>query len=126
MLCRDSQIYEMNADGFTGRSCRLEFKDETENSIRESDSENAGLFVSQSAMGGDAVFAVWDDTQAWLLDPERFTVRYRVDHFACAPTEGAYAFIQDIDRNKIGFFPIYTTNQLLETARDYLTALGEM
>lgn len=124
VLCRDSRIYEMNTEGFTGRSCRLDFTSDNENNIREHDSSNAAKLETQHSANGSQIFVIWDDSQAWLLDTSKFTVRYRVDNFAGAPTESSFVFINDIDRNKIGTFPIYTTQQLLNTAKEYLAALG--
>ena len=125
VLCRDSRLYEMNADGFTGRSCRLDFADENDNDIRESDSSNADKLDIQPTEDGFPAFVIWNGSQAWYVDEERFTVRYRIDEFACAPATGSSVFIRDKDRNKIGFFPIYSTKQLLDAAKGYLSALGE-
>ena len=124
VLCRDSQLYEMNASGFTGRSCRLDFKDDTDNDIRESDSENAYLLRTQRTEAG-TVYVVWNDTEAWLLDLNRFTVRYRIESFACAPANKGIVFISDDGCNQAGSFPIYSTKQLLDSAKQYLSALGE-
>ena len=52
-------------------------------------------------------------------------VRYRIDDFAAAPAGRDIVFITDPGRNKTGYFPIYTTQQLMQTAKDYLAALGE-
>ena len=68
---------------------------------------------------------VWDRDQAWLLDTERFTVRYRIDGFSAAPADAGIVFISDDMRSKAGFFPIYTTGQLLTAAKEYLTGVGE-
>jgi hypothetical protein len=125
VLCRDSCIYEMNADGFTGRSCRLDFSDEEENDIRECDSSNAEKLEITSSADTFRKFVIWDGGQAWMLDTEKFSVRYRIDDFAAAPTNEDMVFIKDFDRNKIGHFPIYTTEQLLKTAREYLSVLVE-
>ena len=125
VLCRDSSIYEMNTEGFTGRSCRLDFSSEGNNLIRESDSSSAYKLITKPSSNSSHVYAVWNDSQAWLLDTERFTVRYRIENFACAPTEKDIVFIADKDNNKIGFFPVYSTQQLIDAAKKYLAALGE-
>lgn len=125
VLCRDSSIYEMTADGFTGRSCRLDFADDFDNDIRESDSSAAAKLEIKPSADNMSALVVWDGSEAWLLDKSRFTVRYRVDGFAGAPAENNIVFIADGDRNKIGCFPIYSTQQLLDAANEYLTALGE-
>ena len=125
VLCRDSSIYEMTADGFTGRSCRLDFADDSDNDIRESDSSEAAKLKIKPSADSMSEFVVWDGSEAWLLDKGRFTARYRVDGFAGAPAESNIVFIRDGDRNKIGYFPIYSTQQLLDAAKEYLTALGE-
>lgn len=125
VLCRDSCLYEMDANGFTGRSCRLDFSSEDQNSIRGSDSSDAALLGIQPCADGAHGFVTWDGAQAWLLDTEAFTVRYRVDHFAAAPAAGTTVFTRDTKRSTMGFFPIYTTQQLLTAAKEYLSALGE-
>ena len=125
VLCRDSHLYEMNAEGFTGRSCRLDFANGRENDIFETDASSASLFETISSADQGRVCAVWNKSQAWLLDPTSFSVRYRIDSFAAAPPEGDMVYISDTDWNKTGFFPIYTTQQLLDAAKAYLSALGE-
>ncbi len=125
VLCRDSNLYEMNAEGFTGRSCRLDFADNTENNIFECDSSSASHFETEPSSDKNRICAVWEKSQAWFLDTSGFSVRYRIDSFAAAPSEGDTVYIRDFNRNKIGLFPIYTTQQLLEDAKSYLSALGE-
>jgi len=123
VLCRDSCLYEMNSDGFTGRSCRLDFS--SDNEIYESDSSSAALLETRPTADKSHIYAVWNKSQAWLIDTDRFTVRYRIDDFAAAPAAADKVFINDEGRNKTGMFPIYTTQQLLDAAKDYLSALGE-
>ena len=125
VLCRDSNLYEMNSEGFTGRSCRLDFDNEYDNDIYESDSSSAALFETKPSADKSRIYAVWDKSQAWLLDTARFTIRYRIDDFAAAPAAADKVFISDSGKNKIGLFPIYTTQQLLDAAKAYLSALGE-
>ena len=125
VLCRDSNLYEMNAEGFTGRSCRLDFASDKDNDIYESDSAAASLFETKPSADKSRIYAVWNKTQAWLLDTSRFSVRYRIENFAAAPSESDAVYISDHDWNKIGLFPIYTTQQLLDAAKTYLSALGE-
>ena len=121
VLCRDSHIYEMNTDGFTGRSCRLEFTDEINNNIREYDSSNAGKLEVMNSSESFRKYVVWDEDEAWLLDTDHFAVRYRIDDFAAAG--GEYVFISDKINNKAGFFPVYSTDRLLGTADNFLSAL---
>ena len=125
VLCRDSHIYEMNAGGFTGRSCRLDFSSAEENKIRGNDSSSASRLDIRPSADSRRIYIVWDNSKAWLLDKDRFAVRYRIDDFAAAPAGRDIVFITDPGRNKTGYFPIYTTQQLMQTAKDYLAALGE-
>lgn len=125
VLCRDSNLYEMNNEGFTGRSCRLEFSSDMNNNIFACDSSSASLFETKISPDKSRVFAVWERSQAWVLDTSVFAVRYRIDSFAAAPTEGDMVYIRDFNSNKIGLFPIYTTQELLEDAKTYLSALGK-
>ena len=125
VLCRDSCIYEMNEKGMTDRSCRLDFSSEDKNSIRSYDSTNAARLETKPSSDGTHIYVVWDSDQAWLLDTERFAVRYRIDDFAAAPAHGDKVFINDRVFGKAGVFPIYTTKQLISTAWEYLRALGE-
>ena len=125
VLCRDSNLYEMNNEGFTGRSCRLEFSSDMNNNIFACDSSSASLFETKISPDKSRVFAVWERSQAWVLDTSVFAVRYRIDSFAAAPTEGDMVYIKDSDSNIIGMFPLYTTHELLEDAKAYLSALGK-
>ena len=121
VLCRDSHIYEMDKEGFTGRSCRLEFADDTQNDIREYDSEDAGMFEVMPGPDEFRKYVVWDDDEAWLLDTDHFAVRYRIDDFAAAG--GKSVFITDELRNRAGSFPVYSTEQLLAAADNFLSTL---
>lgn len=125
VLCRDSNLYEMNAEGFTGRKCRLDFAGDRDNEIYESDSSAASNLEIRPSADKSRIYAVWDKSQAWLIDTSRFSVRYRIDNFAAAPSEGNTVYISDSVRNKTGLFPIYTTQQLTDAANAYLSALGE-
>ena len=125
VLCRDSNLYEMNAEGFTGRSCRLDFASDKDNDIFETDASSASLLETIPSADKNRIYAVWNKSQAWLLDTSRFCVRYRIDSFAAAPPEGNMVYISDSDWNKTGMFPIYTTQQLLDAAKTYLSALNE-
>lgn len=125
MLCRDSRLYVIDINGVNLGSCRLDFADDAENEIYESDSSSADKFEIRPFADGTQAYAVWNDSQAWLLDEERITVRYRIEDFAAAPASRDIVFISDSGRNKTGYFPIYSTQQLLDAAREYLTALGE-
>ena len=125
VLCRDSRIYEMSNEGFTGRSCRLDFTHEIENNIREADSSDAGKFEIKPSSDTNRVFAIWNGSQAWLIDNSRFVNRFRIDNFAAAPADRDIVFIADPTSNKAGYFPIYSTQQLLDAAKKYLSALGE-
>lgn len=125
VLCRDSKLYEMNAEGFTGRSAGLDFAGSETNNIFASDSSSASLFETLPSSDGNRICAVWEESQAWVLDLSGFSVRYRIGNFAAAPPDGDTVYISDINRNKIGLFPLYTTQQLLDTAKTYLSALGE-
>ena len=125
VLCRDSNLYEMNAEGFTGRSCRLDFARNMNNNIFACDSSSASLFETRPSSDKSRICAVWEKSLAWVLDPSSFSVRYRIDSFAAAPPDGDMVYISDINRNQAGLFPLYTTQQLLESAKTYLSALGE-
>lgn len=125
VLCRDSNLYEMNNEGFTGRSCRLEFSSDMNNNIFACDSSSASLFETSASSDKSRICAVWERSRAWVLDTSAFSVRYLIDGFAAAPPEGDMVYIKDFNSNKIGLFPIYTTHQLLEDAKAYLSALGK-
>ena len=66
-------------------------------------------------------YVVWDDDEAWLLDTDHFAVRYRIDDFAAAG--GKSVFITDELRNRAGSFPVYSTEQLLAAADNFLLSL---
>ena len=48
-----------------------------------------------------------------------------MEHFAAAPAAGDTVFISDTNKNTIGCFPLYSTQELLSAAEEYLAALGE-
>jgi hypothetical protein len=125
VLCRDSNLYEMNNEGFTGRSCRLDFASNTDKNIFACDSSSASLFETKTLSDKRRICAEWEKSQAWILDTSSFSVRYRIDSFAAAPSEGNMVYIRDFNNNKIGLFPLYTTQELLEDAKAYLSALGK-
>jgi hypothetical protein len=125
VLCRDSCIYSVSADGScSGKGARLEFADELENDIRESDSDSAYKFRIVPSSDPSYVYAVWDDNQAWLVSAYGLSTRYRIDNFSNAPSGRDIVFINSRTTNTIGYFPIYSTQQLLDTAKKYLSGLG--
>lgn len=125
VLCRDSCIYSVSADGScSGKGVRLEFADELENDIRESDSDSAYKFRIVPSSDPSYVYAVWDDNQAWLVSAYGLSPRYRIDNFSNAPSGRDIVFINSRTTNTIGYFPIYSTQQLLDTAKKYLSGLG--
>ncbi len=125
VLCRDSNLYEMNNEGFTGRSCRLDFDSDMSNNIFTCDSSSAALFETKPSSDKSHVCAIWERSRAWVLDTSGFSVRYLIDSFAAAPYDGDMVYIRDFNSNKIGLFPLYTTRELLEDAKAYLSALGK-
>ena len=52
-------------------------------------------------------------------------MRYRIDSFAGAPSGKDIVFVYDSSERKAGFFPVYTAQQLMSAAKDYLSDLGE-
>lgn len=122
VLCRDSRLYEMNEEGFTGRSLALEFCEDSVGSISGNNGSDASMLTSLPSSDGN-IFAVWNGTDAWLIDLASFSVRYSVTRFAAAPSHSPLIFTSDIVTGYAGHYPIYTTSQLTDAAERFLSPL---
>ena len=123
VLCRDSRLYEMSAQGFTGRSLSLEFPENSNDSISANDGSSASMLKACAGSSDENVYAVWEGKYAWLIDLNNFSVRYMIDKFAGASAGKPMEFTSDGVTGKVGFYPVYTTSQLTEEAGKFLTAL---
>jgi len=124
VLCRDSKLYEMNSSGCTGRSLSLGGKDG--NGIDyDKDKLSADMLDAFAAPCENCCYVVWDDDQAWLIDLEKFCVRYRINGFAGASSQRREVFTADSWKDIVGYFPVYTTEQLIEAAEKYLALFEE-
>ena len=125
VLCRDSKLYEADENGFTGNVTDLGDTASGNIRISEADGSSAALLRTSPSAEDNCVFVIWNDHQAWLIDTEQFKVRYRIDSFAGAPSGKDIVFVYDSSERKAGFFPVYTAQQLMSAAKDYLSDLGE-
>ena len=123
VLCRDLCLYEMNFDGFTGRSLKLEIGIDEKNGISENDSDKASLLVSKSSADTSCIYVIWSDEKAWLINKDRFKVRYSIDDFVGASSNSDKVFIMDIGRDNAGYMVIYSHQQLIDTAKSYIARL---
>ena len=123
VLCRDSRLYEMNSEGFTGRSLKLEFSSGDSGDISANGSENASKLEVKQAYDASCIYVIWDKCKAWLINTDKFKVRYSIDDYIAAPSHDDKVFIMDISTDKAGFMPLYKPQQLIDTARAYVEKL---
>lgn len=123
VLCRDLCLYEMNYEGFTGRSLKLEFGIDERNNISENDSNKAASLVSKPSTDASCMYVIWSDNKAWLVNTDKFKVRYSIDDFAGAASKEDKVFIMDVGNDKAGYIPVYKPQQLIDTAREYVEKL---
>ena len=121
VFCRDSKLYEMNSKGSTGRSLSLEFDADNEDSAYMS--EKASLLNCKPSYEASCVYVIWSDEQAWLINTDKFKVRYSIDDYTASSTESNSVFIKDFEHDKVGSMPLYTPDQLIDTAKSYLERL---
>lgn len=127
VLCRDLCLYEMNSEGFTGRSLKLEIGIDERNGISENDSEKASLLITKQSTDTSCIYVIWSNEKAWLINKDKFKVRYSIDDFVGAPSNSDKVFILDMGRDKAGYMPIYAPQQLIDTAKSYIARLfGEV
>ncbi len=124
VLCRDNRLYEMNLEGFTGRSLALEFSEDSNGSISGNNNSAASMLTSLPAADGN-VFAVWDGKDAWLINLADFSVRYNISKFAAAPSGSPIIYTSDFVTGISGYYPIYSTSQLTDAAEKFLAPLSE-
>ena len=126
VLCRDAKLYESDIYGVTGNVISLEYSNGYNGpGISESDNFSTDYLESLPSNDGKYRYIVWNNAQAWLINTDEFKERYRICNFACAPSGKDIVFTCDDKSGKAGFFPVYTAQQLISTARDYLEDLGE-
>ena len=126
VLCRDSKLYESDMFGVTGRVMTLEFSEEYSGSgISEAGTSISYYLTSAPSADSKCRYIIWNGTQAWLVNTDEFKERYRIGNFACAPSGKDIVFTCEKDSGKAGYFPVYSAQQLIDTADGYLEALGE-
>ncbi|MBR4626970.1 MAG: TIR domain-containing protein [Ruminococcus sp.] len=126
VLCRDSVLYEADANGLTGRKISLEFADSYNGKkISEADASNDSYFEVKASPEDGQLYIVWGGSHAWLIDTEQFKLRYRIGSFASASRGNSIVFTFDRFNGKGGYFPVYSAQQLREAAEEYLSDLGE-
>ena len=126
VLCRDSKLYESDMFGLTGKVIALECSDDYNGlSISESDSSNAESLRALPSNDKNCIYIVWNGTQAWMINADEFKERYRIGSFACAPSGSSIVFTCGKTSGKAGYFPVYSAQQLISSAGDYLERLGE-
>jgi len=126
VLCRDSKLYEFDGNGLTGKVLSLECSDDYNGKkISEADISNSNLLEVVSSSDKDCFYVVWNETQAWCVNKDKFKVRYHIGDFACAALDADKLYVCDSYDGKAGSFPLYTAKQLVDSARAYLKCLGE-
>ena len=126
VLSRDAKLYEADLKGLTGKVINLaDTINYTETAIGRSVDIEADSFNSFPSADSSCFYAVWDNNKAWYIDSEEFKARYAIDDFALAPSEKNVVFTYDDYYGHTGFMPIYTVQQLVDTASQYLDKLGE-
>ena len=125
VLCRDQVLYEADSSGLTGRTISLDYPAGTSGtSISEADGASAELLNAQDSAAEGERFFIWNGSLAWLIDTDEFKVRYLISEFAAAPAQRPVVYTQTEWNGTAGFFPVYTTDQLISAARSYLDDLG--
>jgi hypothetical protein len=126
VLCRDSKLYEFDGNGLTGKVLSLEcFDDYKGKKISEADISNSNLLEVTSSSDKDCFYVVWNETQAWCVNKDKFKVRYHIGDYACAALDADKLYVCNRYDGKAGSFPLYTAKQLVDSARAYLKCLGE-
>lgn len=123
VLCRDSKLYEMDSEGFTGRSLKLEFSSDDNDNISANSSENALMLDVQQYSDSSCIYVIWNGNKAWLINTEKFRVRYSIDDYAAASSRADKVFTMDIGNDRAGYMPVYSSQQLIDTARAYVEKL---
>ena len=126
VLCRDSGLYEMNSNGYTGRKLKLDTPEDYGDALVSglNGKDAARLNVSASADKG-YLYVIWKNGVAWLIDLDKFKCRYQIDGYQAAPSGKSIVYASDLYSDKVGWYPIYTTNQLIQTAGEYLDKMSE-
>ncbi len=127
LLSRDMKLYEADMNGATGNMIDLSGSvSKIDNTVGNSvNGFTDGLTVCQSA-DSNYFYAVWGGKTAWYIDRNEFKIRYAVGDLAFAPSEKEIVFTYNSYYGRLGYFPIYTVQQLVETASSYLDKLGEV
>lgn len=122
VLCNDGLFcrVDMLQSAVTGE---IDFKDVGENRISFGSDYNpklssvlyaeSDILIMKKSFGTGCI-------DAWIIDTERFGLRYVVNFFR-EYAEGAETLICAYPTNEFYMYPLYTTDRLIEKAREYLS-----
>lgn len=126
VLCRDSGLYEMDQNGYTGRKLALSSDNDTGNTlVSGSEGEKADRLSMQKSPDERCAYVIWNEGTAWLIDLESFKCRYQINGFQNAPANKDIVYIKDKWFDRTGCYPLYSSEQLIDAAKKYLEKLSE-
>ncbi|MBQ9414426.1 MAG: hypothetical protein IJU16_04795 [Clostridia bacterium] len=127
MLCCDQMLYEMDQNGYTGRAVKLEQEENAfDKEIRGATGANSSYLSSYKTSRDNELYIVWgsSDKTAWIVDLQDWKIRYRIEHYIQALPDGDRVLIDDYSAGVIGWFPVYSTKQLVDKATAYLSSFS--
>ena len=126
-LTRDMKLYEADMNGLTGKVIDLSGSvTNIDKLFGSSVSGDTDVLTACQSADSNYFYAVWGGKTAWYIDKNEFKIRYAVGDIAFAPSGKDIVFTYDDFYGRLGYFPIYTVQQLVETANGYLDKLGEI
>lgn len=119
ILCDDKYVYEMTSGGFTGRKVKLK-SDGDYDPVTVKQAVGGASFEASLINGGDTLLLSRIGA-AWFIDRKDFRLRYCVeDGFAQYCENDERIYICNDHHKKLGSIPVYTTEELIKKAEDYL------
>ncbi len=138
VLCRDNCLYEVDLKGYTGRSVELTCDAFDENGqISAYDSCSAFMLESRPVKRTDmnAVVITWDICSpsesvfrsymdnAWVLLPDEMKVLYYIPYYVGAADDLSTIYTNDYTSDTICSYPLYSAEDIIAAAQEYLAAL---
>lgn len=117
ILTYENKLYELYAScGLTGRSVS------TENVISLIDERHMHSYTKVYPAENYFIFSNTFEGKSCLIDKENFKIRYYTGGIKGISEDGRYIQIDDFNTN--GYFPVYTTDELINKAEKYLSRLA--
>lgn len=123
LLCNDAWLYQIHHySSLTGNHIQLE-----QDTIRSATADSYDTYGECQVVSDETLLIFsWDTVswnegrRAWFIDLKSFKTRYSLNNYMGYSQKHQLIFASYDWYDTIGFYPLYTTEQLIQKAKDYL------